>query len=195
MRGPRPALLDPRAARARPSRRRARGRRAGPRSRRPRPRPTGARTTCPVTPSWTASGAPPEVPGHHRPAAGGRLQEHHAEPLDVQAAPGGCGTAWRRRRRPRSARAARPGGTGPVRTHGPLEPAGAATARRSDASAGPAADEQQRARPGCRASTRGQPATSTSWPLRGDQPGHADDHRARRRARAAAGRRRRRRPG
>ena len=48
------------------------------------------------------------VARHDRQPGGGRLQVDDAETLDVEPARAGCGTAWRTRRRPRSARAAPP---------------------------------------------------------------------------------------
>ena len=91
-RRPATSAARPRPGRPRPSRAPGPGRPAGRRSRRPRRPATRGSTTCPVTPSRTASG---RAAGRRRPPPAGRrrrLQEDHAETLDVQpGAPGAAG--------------------------------------------------------------------------------------------------------
>ena len=60
---------------------------AGERRRPPSPTSSGLATTRPVTPSTTASAAPPDCAGHLRHAARRGLDEHDAEALLLEAAP------------------------------------------------------------------------------------------------------------
>ena len=116
-----------------------------------------------------------------RDAAGGRLEEHDAEALLLEAAPTGCGTAWRTRRRSRRARAGRR--RAPGRGSGP-----APRRRRPAARAGRGRGRCRRwRRPGRVASGASRAAASmrTSKPLRGTS--RLSRPRARRRRAARSG--------
>ncbi len=114
-------------------------------------------TTVPVRPGTDGLRRSARVAGDHRQPGGRRLQEHDAEPLDVQSADHGCGRAWRTRRPRRSSRADRR--TAPTRSAARGRPRRSASA--SSASARPivpAADDQQQhvghRRPGSAAAHR-----------------------------------------
>ena len=207
------SVLSGRAGRRRS--RRSSSRTSAPRPRpgrrRPSPGPAPGRRAGPATASATGAGRPrvdhvagvaladrlrgaAGRAGDHRQAAGRRLEEDDAEPLDVEPAPGGCGRASRRRRRPRSGPAAPSTAPAPVKTtESASPPRGDGPAQRRLRRA--AADQQQpRARDAGPARAASRP-TSTSWPLRATSRDTQTTTGRVARARAAAAPRRRRRPG